>query len=95
MDLTLTEVLDVLLRAEDESGKQRDSAKREAEEVMRRAQERFACDREARLKAAHSDALAQIESTRKSVAFSCPVQAQFASFSVANKRPQKRIHRTV
>ena len=33
MDLTLTEVLDVLLRAEDESGKQRDSAKREAEEV--------------------------------------------------------------
>ena len=32
MDLTLTEVLDVLLRAEDESGKQRDSAKREAEE---------------------------------------------------------------
>ena len=56
MDLTLMEVLDVLLRAEDESGKQRDSAKREAEEVMRRAQERFACDREARLKAAHSDA---------------------------------------
>ena len=54
------------MRAEDESGKQRDSAKREAEEVMRRAQERFACDREARLKAAHSDALAQIESARKS-----------------------------
>ena len=66
MDLTLTEVLGVLLRAEDESGKRRDSAKREAEEVMRRAQARFARDREARLKAARSDALAQIESARKS-----------------------------
>lgn len=66
MDLTLTEVLDVLLRAEDESGKQRDLAKLEAEEVMHRAQERFARDQEARLKAARSDALAQIESARKS-----------------------------
>ena len=37
MDLTLTEVLGVLLRAEDESGKRRDSAKREAEEVMMKA----------------------------------------------------------
>lgn len=67
MDLTLTEVLDVLLRAEDESGEQLTSARREAKETMRHTEEQFARDREARLKAARSDALAQIESARKSV----------------------------
>ena len=66
MDLTLTEVLDVLLRAEDESGERLASARREARDTVRRTQERFAQDREARLKAARSDALAQIESARKS-----------------------------
>ena len=66
MDLTLTEVLDVLLRAEDESGERLASARREAKDTVRRTQERFAQDREAQLKAARSDALAQIESARKS-----------------------------
>ena len=64
MDLTLTEVLDVLLRAEDESGERLASARREAKDTVRRTQERFAQDREARLKAARSDALAQIESRK-------------------------------
>ena len=63
----LSEVLEVLLKAEDEALEMRTSAEQEAKGIIRKAHDKFAQDQEARLNAAREEARVRVESTRHSV----------------------------
>jgi vacuolar-type H+-ATPase subunit H len=65
--MKLSEVLEVLLKAEDEAQEMRVSAEQEAKAVVREAHDKFAQTQEALLNAARRDARAQVESTRQAV----------------------------
>jgi len=65
--MKLSEVLEVLLKAEDEAEEMRSSAEREAKVIIRNARDKFAQDQEARLTAAREEARAQVESTKRSI----------------------------
>ena len=65
--MKLSEVLEALLKAEDEAGEMRGSAEHEAKEIIRKAHDKFAQIQEARLTAAREEARAQVESTRHSM----------------------------
>jgi vacuolar-type H+-ATPase subunit H len=60
--MKLPEVLEVLLKAEDEALEMKNAAEREAGDIIRKTHEKFAQDQEARLAAAREDARAQVES---------------------------------
>jgi vacuolar-type H+-ATPase subunit H len=61
----LPEILDALLKAEDEALEMKNAAELEAREIVRKAHEKFARDQEARLAAAREEARAQMESARQ------------------------------
>ena len=65
--MKLPEVLETLLKAEDEAGEMHSSAEHEAKEILRKARDEFARDQEARLAAAHGEARAMVESAGQSV----------------------------
>ena len=65
--MKLSEVVEVLLKAEDEAGEMRDEAERQAKAILRKAHEKFAQDQEARLNAAREEARTQVESAKHSV----------------------------
>jgi vacuolar-type H+-ATPase subunit H len=65
--MKLPEVLEVLLKAEDEAAEMREAAERDAKAVIQKAHDKFAADQEARLSAAREEARAQVESTKQSV----------------------------
>jgi vacuolar-type H+-ATPase subunit H len=64
--MKLPEVLDALLKTEDEALEIRGAAEREAKAIVQKAHDKFARDQEARLNAAREEARAQVESTRQS-----------------------------
>ncbi len=80
-EITLPEVLDVLLKAEDESGAIRLRAEHEADEIIRRTKDQFAHEQELRLKAARTEATEQIESARLAVEREAQQIAELASKS--------------
>ena len=63
--MKLPEVLDTLLKAEDEALEMRVSAEREAKAIIQKAHDKFAQTQEALLNAAHTDARIQVESARQ------------------------------
>ncbi|MDR1621149.1 MAG: hypothetical protein LBS00_02110 [Synergistaceae bacterium] len=63
--MKLSEVLDVLLKAEDEALEMRGAAEQEAKAVIQKARDKFARDQESRLNAAREEARAQVESARQ------------------------------
>jgi vacuolar-type H+-ATPase subunit H len=63
--LKLPEVLEALLKAEDEAMKMRSSAEQEAKAVIQKAHDKFAQTQEALLNAARMDARAQVDSARQ------------------------------
>ena len=65
--MKLSEVLEVLLKAEDEAEEMRGSAEREAKAIIRNAHDKFSQDQEARLAAAREEARAQVESTKQTI----------------------------
>jgi len=65
--MKLPEVLDVLLKAEDEALEMKNAAELEAGEIIRKVREKFAQDQDARLAAAREEARAQVESARQAV----------------------------
>jgi len=64
--MKLSEVVETLLKAEDEAVEMRSSAEREAKAIIQKAHDKFAQDQEARLSAAREEARAQVESARHS-----------------------------
>ena len=67
MTVKLSEVLEVLLKAEDEALEMRASAEQEAKKIIQKAHDKFAEEQEARLSAAREESRAQVESTKHSV----------------------------
>jgi vacuolar-type H+-ATPase subunit H len=65
MGMKLPEVLEALLKAEDEASETRVSAEREAKAIVQKAHDKFARTQEALLNAARMDARAQVESARQ------------------------------
>ena len=65
--MKLSEVLEALLKAEDEAGEMRGFAEREAKEIIQKAHDKFAQVQEARLAAAREEARVQVESARHSM----------------------------
>ncbi|MDR1977185.1 MAG: hypothetical protein LBQ42_00455 [Synergistaceae bacterium] len=65
--MKLSEVLDVLLKAEDEALEARGAAEQQAKAIVQKARDKFAQDQEARLNAAREEARAQVESTKHAV----------------------------
>ncbi len=65
--MKLSEVLEVLLKAEDEALEMKNLAEQEAREIIRKTHEKFAQDQEAELSAAREEARAQVESAKQSV----------------------------
>jgi vacuolar-type H+-ATPase subunit H len=63
--LKLPEVLEALLKAEDEAMEMRSSAEQEAKAILQKAHDKFAQTQEALLNAARADARAQVESARQ------------------------------
>jgi vacuolar-type H+-ATPase subunit H len=63
--MKLSEVLDVLLKAEDEVREARGSAEQEAKAIVQRARDQFVQAQESRLNAAREEARAQVESARQ------------------------------
>jgi vacuolar-type H+-ATPase subunit H len=63
--LKLPEVLEALLKAEDEAMEMRASAEQEAKIIVQKAHDKFAQTQEAFLNAARTDARAQVESARQ------------------------------
>lgn len=63
----MSEVLEVLLKAEDEALEMKNSAEHEARDLIRKAHEKFAEEQEATLLAAREEARSQVESARQSV----------------------------
>jgi vacuolar-type H+-ATPase subunit H len=66
MTMKLSEVLDALLKTEDEALEVRAAAEREAKAIVQKARDTFARDQESRLNAAREEARAQVESARQS-----------------------------
>jgi vacuolar-type H+-ATPase subunit H len=64
--MKLSEVLDALLKTEDEALEVRAAAEREAKAIVQKAHDNFTRDQESRLNAAREEARAQVESTRQS-----------------------------
>jgi vacuolar-type H+-ATPase subunit H len=64
--MKLPEVLDALLKTEDEALEVRAAAEREAKLIVQKAHDNFARDQESRLNAAREETRAQVESTRQS-----------------------------
>ena len=64
--MKLSEVLEALLKAEDEALEMRGSGEQEAKAVIQKAHDKFAQTQEALLNAARTDARAQVESARQS-----------------------------
>ncbi|MDR2180430.1 MAG: hypothetical protein LBP21_08985 [Synergistaceae bacterium] len=64
--MKLSEVLDVLLKAEDEALEMRSAGEQEAKAIIQKARDKFARDQESRLNAAREEARAQVESARHS-----------------------------
>lgn len=65
--MKLSEVLTVLLKAEDEAVEIRLDAERQAKALIEKARNAFSENQEARLKAAREEARAQVESARQAV----------------------------
>jgi vacuolar-type H+-ATPase subunit H len=65
--MKLSEVLEVLLKAEDEALEMRLTAEHEAKAIVQKAHEKFASNQESRLNAAREEARAQVESAKHSV----------------------------
>ena len=65
--MKLSEVLDVLLKAEDEALEMRTLAEQEAKAMLQKAHDRFSQDQEARLNAAREEARVQVDSAKQSV----------------------------
>jgi vacuolar-type H+-ATPase subunit H len=63
--MNLSEVLDVLLKAEDEALEVRGSAEQEAKALLQKARDKFSRDQESRLNAAREETRAQVESSRQ------------------------------
>jgi hypothetical protein len=63
--LKLPEVLEALLKAEDEALEMRASAEREAKAIIQKVHDKFAQTQEALLNAARTDARVQVESARQ------------------------------
>jgi vacuolar-type H+-ATPase subunit H len=63
--LKLPEVLEALLKAEDEAREMRASAEQEAKAIIQKAHDKFSQTQEALLSAARTDARAQVESARQ------------------------------
>jgi vacuolar-type H+-ATPase subunit H len=63
--LKLPEVLEALLKAEDEAMEMRASAEQEAKAIIQKAHDKFAQTQEALLNAARMDARTQVESARQ------------------------------
>ncbi|MCL2009287.1 MAG: hypothetical protein FWG71_01915 [Synergistaceae bacterium] len=64
--MKLPEVLETLLKAEDEAGEIRGSAEREAKAILGEAYDKLARERESRLNAANEEAQTQAESAQNS-----------------------------
>ena len=64
--MKLSEVMEALLKAEDEALEMRGSGEQEAKAVIQKAHDKFARDQESRLNAAREEARAQVESARQS-----------------------------
>ncbi|MDR1649125.1 MAG: hypothetical protein LBR71_02595 [Synergistaceae bacterium] len=63
--MKLPEVLEALLKAEDEAMEMRSSAEQEAKAIIQKARDKFARTQEALLSAARRDARAQVESAQQ------------------------------
>jgi vacuolar-type H+-ATPase subunit H len=63
--LRLPEVIEALLKAEDEAREMRASAEQEAKVIIQKAHDKFTQTQEALLSAARTDARAQVESARQ------------------------------
>ena len=86
--MKLSEVLGVLLKAEDEALEMKNSAEQEARDIIRKAHEKFAQDQETRLAAAREEARVQVESARQSVEMDALHIAELAR----NARDRMREH---
>lgn len=64
--MKLSDVLDVLLKAEDEALDMRNAGEQEAKAIVQKARDKFAREQEFRLNAAREEARAQVESARQS-----------------------------
>ena len=84
--MKLSEVLEALLKAEDEAGEMLSSAEQEAKEILRKARGKFAHDQEARLAAAHEEARATVESARLSVEMEAQHIAELAQKALEKMR---------
>ena len=65
--MKLPEVVDAILKTEEEAGKMRRATEREAKAILQKAHDKFAQEQEARLNAAREEARTQVESARHSV----------------------------
>jgi vacuolar-type H+-ATPase subunit H len=65
MDMKLPEVLEVLLKAEDEALEMKNAAGQEAGEIIRKTHEKFLQEQETRLATARDEAHVQVESARR------------------------------
>ena len=63
--MKLQEVIETLLKAEDEAGEMHSSAEREAKEIIRKARDKFTQEQEANLSAAREEAQTQVELSRQ------------------------------
>ena len=91
--MKLSEVVEVLLRAEDEAGEMRENAEREAKAILQKAHDKFAQAQEARLNAAREEARAQVESARQSVEMETQHMAELAQ--KARDKMQEHFDRSV
>jgi uncharacterized protein with HEPN domain len=90
--MKLSEVLDVLLKAEDEALEMRSSAEQEAKSVIQKAHDKFARDQEARLNAAREEARARVESTQQAVEMEVLHIGELAKKSREKMREQFEAH---
>ena len=86
--MKLSEVVNVLLKAEDEALEIRNSAEQEAKALVQKAHDKFARDQEARLNAAREEARTQVESARQSV----EMEAQHIADLAQKSRDRMREH---
>ena len=64
--MELSDVLEALLKAEDEASEMRAFGEQEAKSLLQKAREKFADDQQGRLAAAREEARSQVESARQS-----------------------------
>lgn len=84
--MNLSEVLTVLLAAEDEAADSVEAARRKAADIFRENREQFASDQEARLTAARARAKAIVESARHGAELEA---AQIADLGMRNRQKMK------